>query len=125
MHILDRIAETESNLRGQAFNAPVEYPSLKASMFRAADLLAEIYAMCRFTNQLEADLAECLRDAISTVNGMYGPNTLLARSVTQDWQAVLAKVTPSRLTSLPPDACGGGIVDRESDRAAGAGEDSR
>ena len=27
-----------------------------------------------------------------------------------------------RLTSLPPDACGGGSVDRESSSAAGAGE---
>ena len=30
-----------------------------------------------------------------------------------------------RLTSLPPDACGGGIVGRESNLAAGAGEDNR
>jgi hypothetical protein len=31
----------------------------------------------------------------------------------------------SRLTPLPPDACGGGNVDRESSRAAGAGEANR
>ncbi len=31
----------------------------------------------------------------------------------------------ARLTSLPPDACGGVVVDRESNRAAGAGEANR
>ncbi len=34
-------------------------------------------------------------------------------------------VTPLRLTSLPPDACGGESVGRVSDVAAGAGEDNR
>lgn len=34
-------------------------------------------------------------------------------------------VQPRRLTPLPPDACGGVIVGRESTSAAGAGEANR
>lgn len=34
-------------------------------------------------------LIECLEDAIKRVNGDYGPNTLLARMVTKEWQEAI------------------------------------
>jgi len=84
MNIIERISETERRLRGAGFNAPAGYDSFKATCFQAADLLAKLHDHV-------SDLAECLVDAVREIEGTYGPNTLLAHSVTKDWKRVLAE----------------------------------